>query len=201
MKDITIIGDVHGKVNRYKEIVGACSRSICVGDFGFKEEWDNYLSNIDSKNHVIVMGNHDYIPYMDDRNYWLKCQNFGQIQDFPEDIFYVRGAYSVDKYLRKPGIDWFGNEELDYQECGYCMDLYMTLKPRIVISHDCPQFLRTRWFGITDKSITSNLLDAMWKEHQPEIWIFGHHHKSKSEVLGNTTFTCLAELETKIIEV
>lgn len=200
MRELTIIGDVHGKLSQYKSIIDNCDFSICVGDFGFKKEWDWYLEKVvpnSSGFHYINPGNHDYGPYMNDES--ISLGNFSEFCKF--GIFTIRGAKSIDKYLREEGTDWFPNEELTYQESLEAFDRYAEMRPKIVISHDCPQFLRNRWFGITDKSITSSLLNAMWEEHQPEMWIFGHHHKSQSEVCGDTIFTCLAELETKVIEV
>ena len=42
MEKLTIIGDVHGKVERYKEIITNCEFRICVGDFGFEKECEKY---------------------------------------------------------------------------------------------------------------------------------------------------------------
>lgn len=190
-----IIGDVHGKLAEYKKIIDTCESSICVGDFGFQYEWDWYLKNVANSSvgfHYINPGNHDFGPYMSDKS--ISLGNYSQF--WKQNIFTVRGAFSIDKVYRMQDRDWFSNEELTYQEGLEAFDVYCEMKPKIVISHDCPQFIRESWFKIYDKSNTSNLLQAMWEEHEPEIWIFGHHHKSKSELLGNTMFRCLAELET-----
>lgn len=193
----TIIGDVHGKTDQYKKIVDNCESSICVGDFGFREEWCwliNHKNNQDKNglwNHWIVMGNHDYIPFshtypsIKDHAFWPK-----------ENIFMVRGAESVDKHYRVEGQDWFSNEELNYQEQLKAFDKYCECKPKIVISHDCPQMVVGELFGIYDKSQTRSMLEMMFQEHQPELWIFGHHHKSKDRIINGTRFICLDELET-----
>ena len=44
-------------------------------------------------------------------------------------------------------------------------------------------------------SRTRQALQAMWSAHSPELWIFGHWHKSFDHVLRGTRFICLAELE------
>lgn len=195
MDDILLIGDVHGKVDQYKKIINYHKgRSIQIGDFGFKVEHDWHLNNVDSFQHHILFGNHDYYPYLK-RNHSLRnfsFINFGQIMT-------LRGAFSIDKMCRKEGRDWFNNEELTYNEMQYAISHYLRNKPRIVISHDCPHEVRQYLFNIHDKSITSNGLQIMFEDHQPDIWIFGHHHMSKSETINGTRFICLAELETFII--
>ncbi len=192
---MTIIGDVHGKLDQYKEIVDRCDVSICVGDFGFKKEWDWYLDKVVPNSHgfhYINPGNHDYGPYMSDRS--ISLGNFSIFYKY--EIFTVRGAWSIDRVYRTEGLDWFANEELTYQEGLECLDKYLEIKPKIVISHDCPHSVRKYLFNIEQKSNTSNLLEAMFKEWQPKMWIFGHHHKSIQCKKGKTQFICLAELET-----
>lgn len=188
---MTIIGDVHGKVYAYKEITDRCESSICVGDFGFKSEWDWHTRNIVG-DHLINMGNHDYIPYVNEHKASTKDWNF-----YPENsIFTVRGAWSIDRMYRTEGVDWFPNEELSYQRGLECFDEYLKVKPEIVVSHDCPHQIRKYLFDIKQKSNTSNLLQAMFNEWKPKIWIFGHHHRSDKCKNGRTRFICLSELET-----
>jgi len=190
--EVTIIGDAHGKIGRYKEIVDNCGFSICVGDFGFKKEWDWYLNTIDLTHHFINSGNHDYGPYMSD-----KTKSLGNFSYFEKlGIFTVRGAFSIDKIHRTEGLDWFSNEELTYNEGLQCFDEYVKLKPNIVVSHDCPHSVRKELFGINEKSNTSNLLQAMFEQHQPELWVFGHHHMHQYQVINKTQFICLEELNT-----
>lgn len=185
----TVIGDVHGKIIDYERIIHSHVKTICVGDFGFKSHWDWHIKNVDSDSHRIVMGNHDYTPYV------YRKPSLGDFGVF-EDFFVVRGAYSIDRAFRTEGLDWFSDEELSYEYALRCFDLYEKAKPEIVLSHDCPHSIRHTLFGITDKSDTSNLLEAMFQCHKPKIWIFGHHHKSKNINIKNTNFICLAELET-----
>lgn len=51
-------------------------------------------------------------------------------------------------------------------------------------------------FPYTDKSITRNLLQSMFEEHQPKLWLFGHHHRSKRKEINGTEFICVKELQT-----
>lgn len=186
---MTIIGDVHGKVQKWEFLITHDTESICVGDFGFKIHWDYYIKHYKNSTHTINMGNHDYLPYL---NFSLGNYAFNS----KYNLMTIRGAYSIDKRLRREGIDWFDNEELTYQECQEVVDQYSLLKPEIIVSHDCPQDVQEYLFGYEDSTITRNVLQSCLETHQPALWLFGHHHKSIKEKIENTMFICLNELET-----
>lgn len=193
-----IIGDVHGKVDRYQSIIADCETSICVGDFGFKAEWDWYYKNIapigfdKPYRHLINMGNHDYLPYV---GQYPSLGHYAELTIENKRIFTVRGADSIDKHLRLEGVDWFPDEELSYSLAEDALESYIEFAPEIVISHDCPQHVMEMLFGHTDKSLTRNLLQAMYDEWAPDLWIFGHHHKSIDVEFDGCRFICLNELE------
>lgn len=191
-----IIGDVHGKVERYREIIADCKTSICVGDFGFKAEWDWYYQNVNSVDgkfsHWVNMGNHDYLPYV------TQDPSLGHYANLTIDgkrIFTVRGADSIDKRFRLEGLDWFPDEELSYSLAEDALEDYIDFAPEIVISHDCPQRVMEMLFGYTDKSLTRNLLQAMYDSWAPDLWIFGHHHRSVDVEIDGCRFICLDELK------
>lgn len=194
MNDLLIIGDVHGNTDYYHKIIKSTNlHSIQVGDFGFEESHNWYLKNIDSNKHKINFGNHD------NTNFLKEKYSLGDYGMYNKHIMTVRGADSVDKTYRIEGADWWRNEELNYQEMQNAIDFYTLHKPKIMITHDCPQSIREKQFNIFDKSITSNGLQAMFEIHQPDLWIFGHHHKSVNINHNNTNFICLRELEFIII--
>jgi len=153
--NVTVIGDVHGHIKEYKEITDQCNISICVGDFGFEKEWDWHEQHVQGYNHFINMGNHDYLPYVDD--HYVSLGNWNYFDKF--DIFTVRGADSIDKVHRREGVDWFANEELNYAEGLEAFDAYIKYKPKIVISHDCPQSVMVTLFGYPEKSQTRQLIE------------------------------------------
>lgn len=190
-----IVGDVHGKIDKFKQTIARegipGELTIQVGDFGFKQQWD-YLAKMFSPEDVkIVMGNHDYTEYK-----YKSPFSIGDFKYFPEyDLFCIRGAESYDKSWRTLGVDLFPDEQLSYKEGMDALDAYLKYKPSTVISHDCPEYVRMYLFNIHDRTLTSSLLQAMWDNHQPDTWIFGHHHRSKNVVLENTRFICLNELE------
>ena len=49
-------------------------------------------------------------------------------------------------------------------------------------------------------SRTRQAFDAMMSIHRPKLWIFGHWHRSRNEMIDGTRFICLAELEHKDID-
>jgi len=192
-----IIGDVHGKIDNYWEILQKWDKKYCsiqVGDFGFAKQHEWHLKNIDYSQHRINFGNHDDYSFLGEPHslsHWS--------YEFERKLMTVRGAYSIDKAVRTENIDWWSNEELSYEQMQRAIDMFTQYKPKIMITHDCPHEARENLFGITDKSLTTNGLQAMFENHQPDLWVFGHHHKSKNEVINGTRFICLAELETMVI--
>ena len=193
---LLVIGDVHGKIDNYWKILQKHKkgRSIQVGDFGFKKQHDWHLNNIDWTQHQINFGNHDDYTFLNEPH---SLSNWSY--SYESKIMTVRGAFSVDKEFRIKDIDWWENEELNYEEMSNAIGHYLFNKPKIMITHDCPQSVREFLFGITDKSLTTNGLQQMFELHQPDLWIFGHHHKSKTETINGTKFICLSELETMLL--
>jgi len=88
---------------------------------------------------------------------------------------------------------------MNQKEMQNAIDQYIKDKPKIIISHDCPNIVRKYFFNISDKSLTTNGMQFMFDSYKPDLWIFGHHHKSKNEVIEGTKFVCLSELEWVII--
>jgi Icc-related predicted phosphoesterase len=110
-------------------------------------------------------------------------------------IMTVRGAYSIDQSVRIEGVNWWRNEEISYKKMEEIIKFYEGMKPKIMTTHECPQSIRDYLFGIKERSITSMALETMFQIHQPDLWIFGHHHISKNEIINGTKFICLEELQ------
>ena len=192
-----VIGDVHGKLSQYFELIKNTHDSICVGDFGFKKQWDNLHASCTDR-HKINMGNHDYYPYLNTSPNSVGDWSYNS----GYNLFTVRGANSIDKHLRTEGVDWFSNEELTYAEGCEAYDNYIQLKPEIVITHDCPQNIckqLSSHHALYEMSTTRQLLQAMFEAYQPKLWLFGHHHMSKEIITEGCKFKCLKELETYTI--
>jgi calcineurin-like phosphoesterase family protein len=191
---ITIIGDVHGRYDKYLDIISKHDHTIQLGDFGFDYKT---LLNVDADNHIIIPGNHD--------NYDTMCQyphfmgDYGFTSSFHGlEFFFYRGAYSVDWQHRLIGISWWEDEEVKIEEFMRARTLYRQIKPDLVITHDCPDFLVPQYIGNARvyQNITNWALGELYNIHQPKLWIHGHYHQSKTIMYGKTKFVCLNELET-----
>lgn len=179
-----IIGDVHGKIDRYTEICKGCAESVQVGDLGLRAAYDKLeASGLDLATHRYFGGNHDFYPMMAKSD----LGDYGMYKG----MFWVRGAESIDRSHRTPGFDLFTEEELAQRQFDEVCNAYSKIKPEIVLSHDCPQFLVKHF----STSFTRFLLDSLFKIHKPKMWIFGHHHRSTRDVIDGCEFVCLKELE------
>ncbi len=203
MSNLHLIGDVHGLYEEYylpllKQIRD--EPSIQLGDMahGFPAA---FLPDL-PKNHRFIRGNHDNPDACRKHKNYLG--DFGYIEEW--DLFYLSGALSVDKEYRIEGKSWWDEEELYLREANAALNLYMEKKPRIVLSHDCPEIakisLLTYLGGSSNiPSRTNQLLQAMFEFHQPSMWYFAHYHTSRKFRIKNTYFQCLTEMEHIVIDV
>jgi len=180
---IQFLGDVHGKI---AQIPNCGINTIQVGDLGVGFASCKNLPD----NFRFIRGNHDNPSLCRKMPEYLG--DFGYAMD--ERLFFVSGADSVDAKYRTIGIDWWADEELSWSQWDVVVESYHGAQ--IVVSHDCPQFVAEQFFGITHKSLTRWGLELMYNKASPKFWVFGHHHKSMRESIGNTTFICLDKLET-----
>lgn len=187
-----LIGDVHGKFNEYLRIIQDEESSIQLGDFGVG--FPKYRPFNIPEQHRFIRGNHDNPDVCRQHPNYL-----GEFGYTDKDIFFVSGAYSIDKDWRIEGVSWWNDEELSYTQGQECIDLYKKIKPKIMVSHDCPESLCSSQFCEHKEMIktrTGQFLQMMFEYHSPKLWVFGHYHTSFKKVIGGTEFVCLAELET-----
>jgi Icc-related predicted phosphoesterase len=154
--------------------------------------------SFDESKHLIIGGNHDNYDIFHTYPHFLS--DYGYVVDFNGiDFFYYRGAYSIDRQYRTIGIDWWANEEVKIEGFMKARELYRQIKPDIMITHDCPEFMVLQYIGANARvyqNSTNWALNELYNIHQPKIWIHGHYHVSKTTVYGDTKFVCLNELET-----
>lgn len=188
---LRLIGDVHGHFRKYLELIKVTENSVQLGDFGFDYRC---LDEVDWNHHKIVLGNHD--------NYERVPQHalgaFGTLELGGYSLFYIRGAYSIDRQYRTAYVSWWPQEELNGAQGEACVKAFAEAKPDFVLSHDCPvsiypHVINNPWY--IQESWTAKVLEQCLQRHQPKRWVFGHHHKSWSDKIGGTRFHCLAELE------
>ena len=193
-----LIGDVHGKWRSYAEIIQNAPASIQVGDMGIglpHEDPDvrkTFEAATSQGDHRYIRGNHDN-PFATATD--ARCILDGTVEN---GIMFLGGAQSNDRRWLIEGEDWWPEEELDIGALNRMIDIYDDTRPRVMVTHDAPEAVVRELFpslGIED-SRTRQALDAMLEIHRPDLWVFGHYHKSRRQCLSGTEFICLAELET-----
>lgn len=183
--------------------------SLQLGDMGvgFSEsyghkyslEGKSYSPIYKNNNHRWIRGNHDD-PEIS-RNHPNYLGDYGY--DEYTGIFYVSGGLSIDlqsriDYYKKYGIiTWWEDEELSVEDFEKVLELYEETRPDIMVSHECPSIIKPDALTNQEKrfniSLTENFLQNMFEIHQPNYWIFGHHHKWVYKKMRKTQFVGLNE--------
>ena len=231
---LRLIGDVHGYIQEHYIRSAQCARySIQLGDMGFNYvalnqldsqrhlflggNHDNYTCEeterpLEEATKLDVVKKRS--QYAQERVFKFTMLpehfmgHFG-VWTVPEcegnsDIFFVRGAQSVDRMYRIPGVSWWTDEQLTISQFEEAVQLYSEVKPDFVISHECPyvvheafpSFLGAGWGGQgVIRNHTAQALQVMWQCHQPKLWVFAHYHKPLWEEFQGTTFICLESID------
>lgn len=212
-----LVGDIHGMFNDYRfyslgigrEHMGPpAERSIQVGDFGLgfgRKTFDGHVDEWmkENPNHRFIRGNHD--------NPAVIKNTTGYIPDgtIEGDVMFVGGAWSIDNpdappgwYKRTENVNWWADEECSEEEFSKILEDYKNLKPRVMITHDCPHEIAGQMFwgsgilkGPRYPTRTGNMLQKMFEIHQPDEWYFGHWHVTMKYKSGRTMFQCIGELD------
>lgn len=192
---LTCIGDVHGKFSAYMEIVKQCEMSIQVGDFGIGFGIEPPIPPL---GHYFIRGNHDN---PEEANNHISC--LGDYGMFGNKVFFSAGAYSIDKRLRTPGIDWWDGEEMPHTAMDDAMALYLLNKPEIVISHSLPHSIQQRIFDFDPPypNRTGDYLDKLLSINTPKTWVCGHYHIPWDVEMFGCRFIVLPELGTVEIDI
>jgi Icc-related predicted phosphoesterase len=163
------------------------------------------IACVDPVKHKFFGGNHDNYDTIGALQRSLG--KFGNVNVGGLSFFFIRGAFSIDKYFRTPGYDYFYDEELTSQELEDAKRLYCSIKPDLVLTHDAPRAIvdiisspgALVAFGVNPETFqtrTQNALQDMIELHQPKKWVFGHFHQSVVVKYKGCEFQCLNELET-----
>jgi hypothetical protein len=207
------MGDTHGSWDTYRHIINKMQHkggrvgaecSLQLGDMGIgfdphkhnPDDVKDYISYIKpmSKEHQFIRGNHDDPAFCK-----IHPNYIGDFGFLPKpNIFFFGGGFSIDYKWRTQDMNWWKDEELSEEEMADALDLYKESKPKIMVSHECPlgvkiDFVTNKWKLDVD-SRTEKILHSMLEIHQPEYWIFGHHHQRKEIDKNGTHFVCLHEL-------
>jgi calcineurin-like phosphoesterase family protein len=196
-EEILIIGDPHKEWETYVDFIAGYDKSICLGDLGLGilNKDKDIRKMLPEGEHYIIRGNHDN-PEMCLEIPECLC-TFGYIND--GDIFYIAGS-SIPPYIAPD--EWGEKCELSTEDLDECLKLYEEVKPLIVVSHTCPSFI-SRDIHILDHfpGKTDLYMNKMFKVHKPNMWLFGHHHKSYEKEHDGCIFKGLRELETYKLKV
>lgn len=181
------IGDVHGKYEQYNVIKNQSEKSFQVGDFGFGFV---PVPDIFRATDRFILGNHD------DPKLGRQHPNHLESGTEWEGIFPVNGAYSIDRYNRIEGRDWWPDEEHSHDQLNIIMDQWEVSNCDIVVAHDCPADIRSYIHShhCNDISKTCQALSSLIYIRKPKLFIFGHHHKRFDEIIGGVRYICLPEL-------
>ena len=190
MKQITIIGDVHGKTKQFFDICNKVQTDIIqLGDFGFYEEYLQLIEFAETFpfDIYIVQGNHDYrgkLPELPDNLCILN--DYGCI--YNNKIGYVSGAFSIDKSRRTEGIDWFNDEELSISDLNNASYYFETLCPKLMITHSVPTSIVPKLLHkhSSIKSRTQQGLQGIYEHYVPNLWLCGHFHRKSMGILCGT---------------
>lgn len=132
------IGDCHGKTPQLTWMIRhnpkfENKQSFQLGDMGLGFKGVT-LREFERKRLLFIRGNHDNPQFCQAHpNY---AGEFGYIPE--ESLFYLGGAWSIDKDWRIPGISWWEDEEQSVEALHKAFDLYCDVRPRVVATHEAP---------------------------------------------------------------
>jgi len=195
------IGDIHGKYLPYikRARKSPSGQSIQVGDFGLgfgNDKVPNFEpQGLDPKKHRFIRGNHDNPTVCAKSPSWISD---GAIEG---NMFFLGGAESIDQAYRTEGVSWWRDEEISQELAWDITGQFYNgdLKPKIMVTHDAPWSVCLKIFKypslkLEKSSRTQQVHDSIFASYKPDLWIFGHWHEDKDEIVDGTRFICLGEL-------
>lgn len=201
---VLITGDVHMRFGNLNDLINKKKPDliICCGDFGYwpNISWGEPFSNIrlqKAKKLLWCDGNHEDHWALRDRTtnelapniIYMPRGSTYQLED-GRTILFMGGAHSIDKHLRKVGIDWFPEEVITQKDMMNLPDC----KIDIFITHTCPEELLLDLLPIDARKTvepSNYALSELWKIYKPALWFFGHWHSYLTGVMMGTRWYCL----------
>lgn len=203
---IRLIGDTHGYFDPVDKALADKSLSSIwqVGDLGKIESVSEWLveAKIDDRLRILP-GNHDNYDFInhDPVGQSLYTSPFGYEVIDGLNVFWIKGAYSIDKsagwttYEGKPIFfpgrqDWWPDEELTQEQCYQCLEV-LDKAPEIdlMVTHCAPEQIACMLItGTIKPSRTHQFLQRLLEYKPPRYWAFGHYHKTFTDNLFGTKF-------------
>lgn len=220
------VGDLHGNfahLSYLSRTIAKGENLIQVGDFGlgFRTR-PNDEASMDRLNATLaenrtmlyaIRGNHDDPSYWDGRyeNVWSNIYLVADYQALIIDnklVLFLGGAISIDRQIRREGVDYWKDEGFKYDEDKLNKVLRETGGVDVVIAHSSPSFCQPIGFGGLVMNYAENdktLLDELSAEREeltrafgviqsfgkPDKWINGHFHFAHTEYIEDTKFILL----------
>jgi Icc-related predicted phosphoesterase len=187
---VALIGDVHGLPEFSPQLMSG--GSIQVGDCSLN--YNQWVGKATNKKVFFIDGNHDNFDILnpDAREPYSVINNLYHIPRgyVSGKVLFIGGAESIDKSMRTPGIDWWPQESISQLQYHRIMDLNVPIE--VIISHDCPLNARTE-LGLPNdgRSPSALALSAIYSRFKPKLWVFGHHHRTITNTIGECTFNGL----------
>lgn len=212
---ISFLGDIHGVVFPIFDWIYAAEKGdtlIQVGDAGVgmisRNNWED-IGKVAEDRGVeikIIRGNHD------DPQPFKENLKFGSLELVPDysyrtiegtKFLFIGGAISIDRIWRTEGVDYWKAEGIEFNLDKILEDA------DIVVTHSFPDFctLSPRDFSnilwainkdyplknelIEERKYLTEVYKKMLETRKPKIWVGGHFHLSKTEIINNTKFKCL----------
>lgn len=209
MTKIRIASDVHGKYDRFLPLLDSNQADyvIQLGDMGYDY---SFLDSIPSDYLKIIRGNHDHHIDYKQYKHFLPDYGYHTLGNF--NFFNVCGAFSIDWKIReryyfsgKWPQTWFPEEELPVSQLEKAVELYSSIKPHVVLTHEAPRSIANiignpnilKDFGYDPNTFTtrtSEALECMFEIHKPKLWHFAHYHHNFDVIIDGTRFICKREL-------
>lgn len=215
-----ILGDIHGAWGDAEDIIkkagaeaGPFDQIIQVGDMGFgfpgvrpwsfdpgiPSKWvDGNHENFDllHKRHIANFGYDPYhVLWPQGWEKFLDIWTYMPRGTIEDGILYIGGASSIDKAIRKNGLDWWPEENISRADEDRTLDAIKAYEGRIhtVISHDCPTsfVMRPVLRGGEYHDSNRRFLEHVRQLVKPERWFFGHYHAKFSGTFEGCSWRCV----------
>lgn len=206
---IYVTGDTHRKIdNRFSEkpLTKLTEKDylIILGDFGgvwYDDESDNlFLSYFEKQKYttLFIDGNHENHKKLND--FPVEIWNGGKVHKIKNNIFHLMrgqifnidgykiftfgGAYSIDKHLRTEFIDWWKEEEGNYEEMNEAFDNLEKENNQVdfILTHAGPASKLKNFFNYFGMNFTSSSTEKFLDEINNKVnykhWFCGHYHEN-----------------------
>ena len=201
---ILVVGDIHNEFGRLNSLINNKRPDLILqcGDFGIwpNVPWGAPVSNVKTQGAKLLFcdGNHEDHWSLKEREsdelapnvIYMPRGSTYELED-GRTIMFMGGADSIDKHLRREGVDWFREEVLTPSALADLPDK----KIDIFITHTCPLELvhdMLKYYPEKQREPSNHALSALWQMYKPKLWIFGHWHHYKEGLLFGTKWYALS---------